>query len=146
MHPLRRRDAAEWSRVTMEGGRGFHIYPPDRRVVEPHLFMPFVHWLPKNAARRCLIGAFVLIGIEPDWWPTVRVGWAERTRRYYRYSVDETFYRTPEVMRRCLAARGFDTEFVALEGGWSRNLRFHRNAGLATSSPRSSFRVSRRPE
>jgi hypothetical protein len=46
--------------------------------------MPFIHWLPKNAARRCLIGLFVLLRIEPDWWLSKRMRWGEKVRRYYR--------------------------------------------------------------
>jgi hypothetical protein len=40
--------AAEWARLTAGGGAGFHIYPPHFRLVEAHLFMPFVHWLPRT--------------------------------------------------------------------------------------------------
>jgi SAM-dependent methyltransferase len=109
------RVAAEWSRLTMDKGGGFHIYPPHRRIVEGHLFMPFVHWLPKNAARRWLIGAFVLVGVEPNWWPNKRVGWREKVRTYYGYSVNETFYRAPEVVRGDLALHGFDTEVVDVQ-------------------------------
>jgi 2-polyprenyl-3-methyl-5-hydroxy-6-metoxy-1,4-benzoquinol methylase len=42
-------------------------HAPHLRLVEAHLFMPFVHWLPKNAAHKWLIGLFVLAGIEPRW-------------------------------------------------------------------------------
>lgn len=130
----------EWARLTMDGGGGFHIYPPHHRLVEGHLFMPFVHWLPKNAARRWLIAAFVLLGVEPNWSPGQR--WREKVRAYYRYSVEETYYRTPGVVRRCLAAEGFDTEFVDVEGSepgrtlagrWLGTTSFGNNVGLATT-------------
>lgn len=115
--------AAEWNRLTVDGGGGFHIYPPHRRLVEGHLFMPLVHWLPKNVGRRWLIGAFVLLGIEPHWWPNERVAWREKVRTYYRYSVDQTFYRAPDIVRSCLAAAGFGAEFVDVEDcGWGRTL------------------------
>ena len=132
--------AGEWARLTMAGGGGFHIYPPHHRPVEGHLLMPFVHWLPKNAARRWLIAAFVLLGVEPTWWPGQR--WREKVRTYYRYSIEETYYRTPEVVRRCLAAAGFDAEFVDVEGAGSRRTlagrwlgatSFANNVGLATT-------------
>ena len=131
----------EWNRITLDGGEGFHIYPPHRRLVEGHLLMPFVHWLPKNAARRWLIAAFVLMGVEPNWSPGE--SWRKKVRTYYRYSVDETFYRTPEVMRRCLAAEGLDAEFVDVGGrgrertlgrlvrAWSQSC--GDNVGLATT-------------
>lgn len=111
--------AAEWSRLTMDGGGGFHIYPPHRRLVEGHLFMPFVHWLPKNVARRWLIGLFVLLRIEPNWWPDKRVRLGDRVRTYYGYSVHETFYRAPDAVRACLAARGFEAEFLDIQAAGS---------------------------
>ena len=42
----------EIARLTAPGGCGFHVYPGKLRLVEPHLFMPFVHWLPKRAIRK----------------------------------------------------------------------------------------------
>jgi ubiquinone/menaquinone biosynthesis C-methylase UbiE len=107
--------AAEWARLTVDNGAGFHIYPPHRRVVEGHLFMPLVHWLPKNALRQWLIGSFVLLGIEPNWWLGKRVSWEDKVRTYYEYSINETFYRPPEVVRSCMAAYGFQTEFVDVQ-------------------------------
>ena len=126
--------AAEWSRLTMDRGRGFHIFPPHRRIVEGHLFMPLVHWLPKNAARRWLIGGFVFLGIEPDWWPHARVGWRKKVRAYYRYSIDETFYRAPEVVRGCLAGSGFGMEFVDVEEGGPGRALARRWLGAGASS------------
>jgi SAM-dependent methyltransferase len=125
---------AEWRRLTMDGGGGFHIYPPHHRLDEGHLFMPLVHWLPKNATRKWLIGVFVLLRIEPHWWPAGKVRWAEKVRTYYRYSVDETFYRNPDVVRRCLAAGGLEAEFVDV-AGWRPGRKFvQRWLGLDSSS------------
>lgn len=129
--------SAEWARVTADGGAGFHIYPPHLRLVEAHLFMPFVHWLPKNAARKWLIGFFVLAGVEPRWWPNQKVSWKEKQRVYYKYSVGETFYRTPAAIRGVLAAQGLEMEFVDVGGGrrrWFMN--FRGDVGLATTRPR----------
>jgi hypothetical protein len=111
--------AAELGRLTMDRGGGFHVYPPHRRLLEEHLRMPFIHWLPKNSTRRCLIGLFVVLGIEPHWWPKKSVSRGRRIGTYYKYSVQETFYRAPEVVRGSLAARGFQTEFVDTEA-WRR--------------------------
>jgi hypothetical protein len=105
--------AAEWRRVTRDG-RGFHVYPPHRRVVEPHLFMPVVHWLPKTRVRAALISLFVLLGVEPHWWPDGGIRLREKIRTYYRFSVADTFYRTRGEVRACLAASGLEAEFVDL--------------------------------
>lgn len=126
--------AAELGRLTMDGGGGFHIYPSHRRLVEGHLCMPFVHWLPKNAARRWLIGLFVLLRIEPNWWPNKKVRWGEKVRTYYRYSVQETFYRTPEAVSGYLAARGFQTEFVDVQAWGSGRKLAQKWLGLSPSS------------
>jgi SAM-dependent methyltransferase len=104
--------AAEWRRLTRAGGRGFHVYPPHRRLLEPHLFMPLIHWLPKTRTREALIGLFVLLGVEPHWWPKGELSLREKVRTYHRFSVNDTFYRTRGAVRACLAARGFDVEFV----------------------------------
>ncbi|MFC1665513.1 class I SAM-dependent methyltransferase, partial [Pseudomonadota bacterium] len=59
--------AGEIARVTKVGGIGFHVYPSHRRIVEGHLYMPFVHWMPKNVMRKYLVALYVLVGIEPKW-------------------------------------------------------------------------------
>lgn len=111
--------ATEWARITMDRGRGFHIYPAHHRLVEPHLFMPFVHWLPKNAARRLAIELFVLVGVEPGWWPDGRVPRSEMARRYYEYSINDTYYRAPASVRVCLTSRGFEATFIDVRFGYA---------------------------
>jgi SAM-dependent methyltransferase len=110
------RATSELRRLTMAGGQGFHIYPAHRRLVEPHLFMPCVHWLPKNRSRKYLIEMFVRLKIEPDWFQDRHVGVKERTRVYFDYSVEKTFYRDPRTVSDQFAAAGFDTRFVDVEG------------------------------
>jgi len=83
--------AAELFRITKPEGIGFHTYPARKHLVEAHLKMPFIHWLPKNILRHQLIALFVLAGREPR-WPGLRSP-AEKTEAYYRYSIGKTFYR-----------------------------------------------------
>ena len=47
--------AGELIRVMKEGGRGIHVFPAQHVVLEPHMNMPFVHWLTKNRLRWALI-------------------------------------------------------------------------------------------
>jgi SAM-dependent methyltransferase len=117
--------AAEWRRITVDGGSGFHIYPCHHRIVEGHLFMPFVHWLPKNRLRRWLLGSCVFLGIEPHWFAGQKVRWSDKVRTYYRYSIDETFYRTPRVIRETLSRCGFAAEFADV-ASWRPGRRFVR--------------------
>jgi len=124
----------EFHRLTADGGEGLHVYPPHRRIVEAHLFMPFVHWLPKNKLRRWLIGVFVIAGIEPDWWPDERKPLVDKVAVYYRYSVAETFYRPPRQIQSCFSSLRFEAEFLDVEA-WRRGRQWlQRRFSLGPSS------------
>jgi len=127
--------AAEWRRVTIAGGAGFHFYTAHRKLVEPHLYMPLVHWLPKNETRRWLIGLFVLLGVEPNWWPQKRVDWRIRTQEYFDYSVGRTYYRSPKDLRRVLTACGLGAEFVDVTSWKPARQWLSKLPGLGSSSP-----------
>lgn len=105
----------EIARLTAPGGCGFHVYPGRLRPIEPHLFMPFVHWLPKNVTRKWMIAACVACGIEPRW------GWLEaapvdkKVQAYYDFCVDETFYRWFSDVRRSFRNVGFAVTPVVAE-------------------------------
>ena len=75
----------EIARVTAPGGCGFHVYPGQLRPIEPHLFMPFVHWLPKNVTRKWAIAAFVACGIEPRWGWLAAAPVGEKAEAYYQF-------------------------------------------------------------
>lgn len=115
----------ELQRVTKHGGTGWHIYPGHRSVVEPHLFMPFVHWLPKNRLRHLLILAFVKRGREPKWRQLHGMSVREKTELYYQYSIIHTFYRSYQEVARCFEQHGFSTSHEyyhpPLEKSWLLN-------------------------
>jgi 2-polyprenyl-3-methyl-5-hydroxy-6-metoxy-1,4-benzoquinol methylase len=52
--------ASEISRITKPGGEGFHELPAFLNPYEGHLYMPFVHWLPKNKIRYLVILFYVM--------------------------------------------------------------------------------------
>lgn len=83
----------EISRITKRGGLGFHVYPGRWRPIEGHLFMPFVHWLPKNAWRYWAIRACVSLGIEPNWTELEGLSSAKKADGYFGYANSATFYR-----------------------------------------------------
>jgi SAM-dependent methyltransferase len=58
------RVARELARITAPGGGGAHIYRASHTLVEGHLMMPFVHWLPKNRLRLWLIRLWVALGVS----------------------------------------------------------------------------------
>jgi SAM-dependent methyltransferase len=109
---------SELARVTRNGGDGLHRFPTPWRVVESHVRLPLVHWLPKTAIRRHLIVLWLLLGFEPGW--TSEGSIRERADVYYRYTVDETFYRPPREIRAAFERAGFSTEVLA---GSRRGLR-----------------------
>lgn len=96
----------EIHRLTRSGGFGFHVFPGKWRPLEGHLFMPFVHWLPKGSARRVLIRAWTALGVEPPGWMDGAT-LDEKTRTYFDYSVRQTFYRRYSTIRNAFSAHGF---------------------------------------
>ncbi len=107
--------AGELYRIMAPGGEGLHIYPAHRRIVEVHLFMPLVHWLPKNALRKRLIGFFVRIGKEPRWIGLEGKTRNQKTETYFHYSTERTFYRSPGKVRNAFENAGFDVKLVTID-------------------------------
>lgn len=106
--------AAEFQRITTKSGMGYHVYPAHRYIVEGHLFMPFIHWLPKNQLRKYLIFAYVLFGCEPKWQELKKKGLMQKTETYYSYSVNKTFYRTYSHIRKIFEKNGFVVNFETI--------------------------------
>lgn len=85
--------AREMSRVLRPGGATVHVLPARYRVVEPHYSLPFVHWLPKSPVRARFISMLMRLGVRPA--VMHEHDHATKTASIYRYSNEETFYRTP---------------------------------------------------
>jgi SAM-dependent methyltransferase len=106
--------AAELWRVTAPGGEGHHVFPAHKYLVEGHLFMPLIHWLPKNALRKHAIRFFVATGREPHWSGLESLTDQEKSQVYYGYSVSKTFYRPPSEIRQTFETFGFDVSFETI--------------------------------
>jgi 2-polyprenyl-3-methyl-5-hydroxy-6-metoxy-1,4-benzoquinol methylase len=91
--------AAELYRITKSEGVQIHRWPSKFRIVEPHLFMPFVHWLPKGILRRGLICFFVLVGVEPKWQELANLSLWKKTSVYTEYSHKKTYYRSLSLLK-----------------------------------------------
>lgn len=100
----------EIARVTCPDGGGVHMIPGPRQVTEGHLYMPFVHWLPKNSLRRFAIWAMVCAGKEPFWREMQGLPARERANRYFQYSRDKTYYRNWPQVRDAFRRAGFNAE------------------------------------
>ncbi|MEO5574359.1 MAG: class I SAM-dependent methyltransferase [Gammaproteobacteria bacterium] len=106
--------ADEITRVLAPNGMCLHIYPAHKRVIEGHLFMPFIHWLPKNNFRKAFVILFVALGIEPRWRELKSKNILEKAQTYYNFSVNETFYRSPATNKQIFEERGLQTDFVII--------------------------------
>ncbi len=106
--------AREQRRILAAEGVGFHQYPGHRYLIEGHLRMPFVHWLPKSVLRKRVILFYVWVGREPRWrWLEGR-GVRGRAEAYYDYSVRHTFYRTYSEVRDSFERHGFRISFETI--------------------------------
>jgi SAM-dependent methyltransferase len=96
--------AAEISRLAKPAGLAVHRFPCRYRIIEPHLLMPLVHWLPKNRLRYWYIMLMVSLGVGPRWPSTCGLDLSECAQRYFAYSVGKTYFRSASsvsaVMRR----------------------------------------------
>lgn len=95
---------AEVARVVKPGGRVFSASPAKWLPIEPHIFVPFVHWLKPGPFRRAYLAACIRLGIGQTNGQTAQV-----QEDYLR---EETFYRSRAEMRRILSTH-FDVQFVA---------------------------------
>lgn len=103
--------AREMFRVLRPGGTAVHLYPAHHCPIEGHVKMPFVHWLPKNSARKLVIGACVRLGVHARWPKLAGADAAMCTDTYYSYTVRRTHYRSPRTVRRIFRSVGFEVAF-----------------------------------
>lgn len=99
--------ANEIHRITKQGGEGYHELPAFLNPYEGHLYMPFVHWLPKNKIRHLAILFYVLLKREPFWPELNEMGLMERGMNYYNYSIKKTFYRSTRTLTNIFFSEGF---------------------------------------
>ena len=104
--------AVELFRVTRIGGAGYHVFPPRWGIREGHLFMPFIHWLPKRKVRWWWIRFWVGVGVEPKWEELKDKNPREKSDRYYEYANECTYYRPIKQIRRIFEDAGFMVNFV----------------------------------
>lgn len=116
-------------RITKPGGVNFHLLPNYRFFIEPHLYMPFIHWLPKNNFRFWTVYFFTLIGIEPRWPELSQLNQFDKAKVYYIYSINKTYYRPNKIYRTILHRFNYNIKI-------SRD----RKSKLSLMNPRSYFK------
>lgn len=102
--------ARDVSRVTADGGVGLHICPGRWCIVEPHLRMPVVHWLPAGGARKFAIESFLRMGVGAPYFRGLPV--ADRATIYDTFLSEDAFYRTNATIRRAFGQHGLVGTFA----------------------------------
>ncbi|GAB2645027.1 hypothetical protein GCM10027270_35610 [Nocardioides ginkgobilobae] len=133
----------EVRRVVRADGVGLHVFPAKRIVREPHLELPFVHWLPKGWTRWFAIAILLKAGRGAAHFPDL--GTRDRATIFSRYSKDQTYYRSLRKISREWRRAGFEVDVqrvtrarVSEQLGWSGPSVFMRAAAWAYRN----FRVS----
>lgn len=107
--------AKEMSRITASFGEALHLYPAPYYIKEGHLFMPFVHWFPKNLIRKLIIAFYVIVGVEPKWSKYENIKLTDKIDGYYQYSINKTFYRNHKVIENIFNKYGFDVNYKTID-------------------------------
>ena len=99
---------AEVARVLRPGGTTLHQFPAQRIVTEPHYRIPFAHWLPKNSLRYTWIKVMLSAGYAKKFFPDLAL--SDRARVIYKYSAEETFYRSPVAVQAAFDGKGIASD------------------------------------
>ena len=117
--------ARESYRLLRPSGLAVHSFPGSRRLIEPHVHMPLVHWLPQGAQRRLLIQTCLLLGFGPrPPWPEARQDCLrDKLLIYDRYLAEKTAYRPRDEVMAAFARVGFTGRWLGGDAaGWRRLL------------------------
>ena len=106
--------AANLKRLTAPGGVGVHFFPAHKHFVEIHLFMPFLHWLPKNKLRKLYISFLLSLGKDPGWKELKGKSRQEQAQAYYEYINNKTYYRSPRNITDIFTRNNFKVDFIPL--------------------------------
>jgi hypothetical protein len=97
--------------------------------MEPHYRIPFAHWLPKNVVRYQWIKLMLSLGYSKKFFPDLSL--ADRAGVIYKYSVEETFYRSPAEIRAAFARKGINSDGLKASSVYLRQRFGISNAALA---------------
>lgn len=138
----------ELARLTAPGGIGVHSLPGAKKIWESHLYMPFVHWLPKTFIRKYWIAMMLLLSAGPkkNSWPETKGKslWGQ-AEVYFNYMNNRTYYRDNNQIRAEFEKFQFDATYEVDSGKW-QFLRFLPSSLRRNGFPRGSvaFFVLRR--
>lgn len=106
----------EIGRLTKPFGMGIHIFPGSKWIHEPHIKIPFVHWLPKNIIRKIIILLFLMF--VPKYLPSNNT-WPEAEGKtiwgisdlFFKYLNNKTHYRDIEKIVDQFKRKGFEVQY-----------------------------------
>ena len=116
--------ATEIARISRNEGIGLHCYPAHHGLMESHLGMPLVHWLPAGVLRQSLIALFVSLGAEPRWQDLQHLSRRDKARAYEHYLAAKIFYRPPRRVAATFRQAGLVTQFVSDQIPRLRGIRY----------------------
>ena len=107
---------AEMWRLSVPGGIGLHCFPGAGMLMEEHVNMPLIHWLPKNLARKPAIALCMASGFGPrqQWPETEGQGFWATNDIYYRYLDKKTYYRDIMQITAIAEDAGFQASYQQL--------------------------------
>jgi len=109
--------AAEISRILKPGGVVFNRFPGRRLLIEPHYFLPAVHWLaPCSRRRRLAIRAFLGLGLGVRF--SVRMPARVKAQVIAAYADAHTFYRPASMICEVFARHGIALSFGPFFRWW----------------------------
>jgi len=102
----------EINRLTKKNGKGYHTFPaPFKTIIEEHVKIPFVHWIPKCFLRYFVIFISVLFKKDAFWEQIQGKSIFFKTKTYYNYLKNKTFYRKWQVYDKLFKSVGFSVNF-----------------------------------
>jgi SAM-dependent methyltransferase len=109
----------EIRRLSAPGSVGFHTFPAKFRLVEPHVFVPFLHWFPKNRLMFSYLWVCCHVGIghssEVNKRALAGLTATESAAFSYRYMREHTFYRSYRAVCHEFRQAGLTVESPILE-------------------------------
>lgn len=117
-----------FNRLTVKDGIGIHFFPGSKNKNEGHIFMPYIHWLPKNFLRKIYISFMLLLGKGPEknkWIETHGKSFFQVVDIYYKYMNNKTFYRDNYDIQKIFLQNGFTAEFY-LSGNNKRHKKLYK--------------------
>jgi SAM-dependent methyltransferase len=103
----------ETGRLMAPSALALHIFPSAHCLVEPHMLLPLVHWLPKGHTLQAAIHVLLALGFGAPCFNEFSN--RDRAAIFSKFSETDTFYRTRGELARLFSEYGFKLRNVERE-------------------------------